>query len=78
MWVAGDLDSRLAFRPGTHGPDELCPYVKDVTESSSAHSLGLHLGDGCISTARRSVQKLRVFQDDRYPNLIHQRQIAMQ
>lgn len=78
MWVVGDLDSRLEARSGQHGRDELCPYVRNVTESSYAYLLGLYLGDGCIATGKRDVHKLRVFQDDRYPNLVHQCQIAMQ
>lgn len=79
MWVAGGLDSCLDARSGgLHGAHELCPYVRNVTESSYAYLLGLYLGDGCISTGRGDVHKLRVFQDNRYPNLVHQCQIAMQ
>ena len=32
--------------------------------------LGLYLGDGCISEAPRNVQRLRIFQDARYVELI--------
>ena len=78
MWVAGGLDSRLDGRYGLHKPDELCPYVRNVTESSYAYLLGFYLGDGCISRGRGDVYKLRIFQDNRYPNPVHQCQIAMQ
>lgn len=78
MWVAGGLDSCLDGRYGLHKPDELCPYVRNVTESSYAYLLGLYLGDGCISSGRGGGYKLRIFQDNRYPNLVHQCQIAMQ
>ena len=78
MWVAGGLDSCLDGRHGLHKQDELCPYVRNVTESSYAYLLGLYLGDGCISSGRGDVYKLRIFQDNRYPILVHQCQIAMQ
>lgn len=78
MWVDGGLDSCLDARYGLHKPDELCPKVRDVTESSYSYLLRLYLGDGCISTGRGDVYKLRIFQDNRYPILVHQCQIAMQ
>lgn len=36
------------------------------------HLLGLYLGDGCISRAPKSIWKLRIFQDRRYPGLIEE------
>ena len=76
-WVAEGLDARIEAAVEPHGPGGLCPYVRDVSEWSYAYLLGLYLGDGHISTSKKGVHKLRIFQDNRYPNLIHQCQIAM-
>jgi hypothetical protein len=37
-----------------------------------AHLLGIYLGDGTISRMRKGVWVLRVFQDDRYPQIIEE------
>jgi len=41
-----------------------------VPEAAYVHLLGAYLGDGCIATHRRSVYRLRLVQDARYPGLI--------
>ena len=55
----------------------ICRYVRDLSESSYAYLLGVYLGDGCLSSHPRGVYKLRIFQDNKYPVLIHQCKIAM-
>ena len=65
------------LRSTSHGPDEFCPYVRDLSESTYAYLLGLYLGDGHLSPHPRGVYKLRIYQEDRYKHLIHQCQIAM-
>lgn len=39
--------------------------------------LGLYLGDGCISTHRRSVYRLRITLDAAYPGIIEEAALAM-
>ena len=46
-----------------------CADVRDLGETY-VYLLGLYLGDGTISRARRNVWRLRIFQDNRYPGLI--------
>lgn len=41
------------------------------TRKAYAYVLGIYLGDGCISKARR-VYRIRIALDARYPNIIHQ------
>jgi hypothetical protein len=42
-----------------------------------AYLLGLYLGDGCLSAARRDVYKLRITLDSRYPGIIRECASAM-
>jgi hypothetical protein len=77
-WMRAGFDLRFnARRAGAHGRDELCPYVRDLSESTYAYLLGLYLGDGHLSKHARDVYKLRIYQDNKYPSLIHQCKIAM-
>jgi hypothetical protein len=76
-WLSEGLEARINAPSTLHGADELCPYVRDLTESTYAYLLGLYLGDGHLSKYPRDVYKLRVYQDNKYPFLIHQCQIAM-
>jgi Homeodomain-like domain len=67
-WLAGRLpktfhrdDLDCAGCGGTHDVDVLPPvYV---------YLLGMYLGDGCLSEHRRSVYKLRISLDARYPGI---------
>ena len=77
MWLADGLDARMNAPTGLHNPDQLCPYVRDLTETTYAYLLGLYLGDGCISWQPRDVYKLRIFQDNKYPMLIRECMVAM-
>jgi hypothetical protein len=77
-WLANGLDETLRTRSaGEEGPCEFYYYVRNLSESSYAYLLGLYLGDGCISEHQRGVFRLRIFQDQKYPSLIHQCMIAM-
>jgi hypothetical protein len=76
-WLANGLDETLTARSTGVSPCEFCYYVRNLSESSYAYLLGLYLGDGCISEHRRGVFRLRIFQDQKYPSLIHQCMIAM-
>jgi hypothetical protein len=76
-WVAGKLPSSLrnvgascpACGHPAHCPDELpAEYV---------YLRGLYLGDGCISTHRRGVHRLRIVLDGRYPGIIDECANAM-
>ena len=79
-WVAagiGDvLASRTAFRHCGDGP-ESCERVRQVPEAPYAYLLGLYLGDGCISTQREGIYRLRVSLDLRYPTIIDECEAAM-
>lgn len=54
---------------------EICPACGKLRHrfgelgSRYVHLLGLYLGDGCISTHRRNVHRLRIFLDRKYPSL---------
>jgi hypothetical protein len=77
-WMRTGFDTRLnASRAGLHGSEEFCPYVRDLSESTYAYLLGVYLGDGHLSKHARDVYKLRIYQDNRYPVLIHQCKLAM-
>lgn len=46
--------------------------------ASYGYLLGLYLGDGCLSRARRGVFRLRVVLDSRYPGIVSECAAAMQ
>lgn len=46
-----------------------CADIRALGETY-VYLLGLYLGDGCISRAPKNVWRLRIFQDQRYTNLI--------
>jgi len=80
MWLSAGLEATLDARAehaGRSGPCEFCGYVRDLSETSYAYLLGLYLGDGYIAPHPRGVYRLRIFQDNKYPNLIHQCAMAM-
>ncbi len=67
-WRAG---KGLARRP----VDDRCPStgVREwtaVPPESYSYLLGLYLGDGCISTGRRGVHRLRIFSDARHVGIV--------
>lgn len=47
-----------------------------MVENAYSYVLGLYLGDGCISELKRT-HKLRIFQDQKYQNLIKQHVCAL-
>jgi hypothetical protein len=58
-------------------PEQSCPTCghpdhdfETLPQVSYAYLLGLYLGDGCISAARRKVFRLRITLDSRYPGII--------
>lgn len=72
-----DNDFRLK-QPEQHAPGE-CPHVeKAVQNPTYAYLLGLYLGDGCISALHRGVSILRIFLDQKYPNIILECRVAME
>jgi hypothetical protein len=79
-WMTTGFDNVLHGRLDSSGEDvrcDFCPYVRDLSETSYAYLLGLYLGDGYIASHPRGVYRLRIFQDNKYPFLIHQCAIAM-
>jgi hypothetical protein len=80
MWVADGLAKTLDARIDRSADGqvcEFCRYVRGLSETSYAYLLGLYLGDGYIASHPRGVYRLRIFQDNKYPGLIHQCAIAM-
>jgi hypothetical protein len=65
------LDWRHGRIPGRKRASRACPrcHGAPLDEPAYAYLLGLYLGDGCISPAARC-DKLRIFQDARYVDLI--------
>ena len=76
-WLSDGLEVRLDAARGLHEPNDLCPYVRDLSENAYAYLLGMYLGDGCISRHPNDVYKLRIFQDNRYPSLIRECMVAI-
>lgn len=73
-WHAGRLPKHSRVRT----PDAVCSRCgndrHDFGSLSAAYVylLGLYLGDGCISEARRGVYRLRIFLDLKYPEVIEE------
>ena len=79
-WMRKGFDEAIQARmdhPGEDARCAFCRYIRDLSETSYAYLLGLYLGDGYIAPHPRGVYRLRIFQDNKYPNLIHQCAIAM-
>ena len=71
-------------RGGSSGEERTCPKCGHVEHdfaavpvTAYAYLLGLYLGDGTISKARRGVFKLRITLDTRYPGIIAECASAM-
>jgi hypothetical protein len=70
-WLAGRVP-----RAAANGLDGACAACGDAAHSpedlprSYLDLLGIYLGDGCISSHRRGVFRLRVFLDARYPGIV--------
>jgi hypothetical protein len=71
-WLAGKMPGRR--RPCTHP----CTHDFAALADSYSYLLGLYLGDGCISTHRREVYRLRIVLDVKYPGIIAAAATAMQ
>lgn len=72
-WRAGKY--RRATRPRGERCANCGHAVHDVDQLPRwdyVYLLGVYLGDGCISTSRKGVHVLRIVQDARYPDLIHE------
>ena len=65
-WIDNELKTK-AVRKKDKPLEEIIEEIKQNKEDYS-FILGLYLGDGCISPNRTSY-KLRITQDDKYPNL---------
>jgi hypothetical protein len=81
MWVrippAAPVPDLLEFDCRASPPDfTLCSDRRDIG-ASYAYLLGMYLGDGYLSLARRHVWRLRVSLDARYPNIIDRCAAAM-
>jgi hypothetical protein len=72
-------DSRARPRLNDRRSLDDCPICSGFTLRRSwyAYLLGLYLGDGCLSEARRGVFKLRIVLDNRYPAIIDECAQAM-
>ncbi|HZA42055.1 MAG TPA: hypothetical protein VFA00_15695 [Actinomycetota bacterium] len=69
----------LGREPGAYPRRGDCPVCNGACIDAQAYSylLGLYLGDGHISSHSKGVFKLRIFLDDRYPNIIKEAGDAM-
>ena len=69
----------LGRQPGAWPARSDCPVCHGAYLDAEAYSylFGLYLGDGHISSHSRGVFKLRIFLDDRYPNIIKEAGDAM-
>lgn len=82
-WLAGKLPRHSrAVEPGDVGSVdcERCGGEEHHFEGlplSYPYLLGMYLGDGCISAGPRSVFRLRVFLDLRYPGVINECESAI-
>lgn len=82
-WLAGKLPRHSrAVEPGDVGSVdcERCGGEEHCFESlplSYPYLLGMYLGDGCISAGPRSVFRLRIFLDLRYPRVIDECESAI-
>lgn len=72
-WCTGKLPRSLqAQRPGT-APCHRCggtAHAFSELPASYAYLLGIYLGDGTTSPCKRRVFKLRIFLDQRYPDIV--------
>jgi len=78
-WHAGKLPAHS--RNGADPRCRQCGAVEhhlDELPQSYVYLLGVYLGDGTISSGRRSVHRLRIFLDLKYPGIIDQCVAAMQ
>lgn len=85
MWLAGripDFDRGWTYqggRPDLRTPG--CPVCLGqpdlLPREPYVYLLGLYLGDGCLSAARRGVYKLRIACANAYPGLIRRCEAAM-
>ena len=85
-WRRGNLPHSFQPKPVLYGrprgPDSCSKCGGDahrVNRLSTAYVylLGLYLGDGTISKARRDVYKLRIFLDMKYPGIVAECEAAM-
>jgi hypothetical protein len=85
-WAAGKLPHSFEHKPVLYGrPMGLgaCPrcgaeaHRFDELSSAYVYLLGLYLGDGCISSHARSVFRLRISLDQKYPGIIDECEAAM-
>lgn len=70
-WVTGKTPRSGQHRPGSC---LICGHERHdfggLPIPEYTYLLGVYLGDGCISTSKKGVHVLRLFQDMRYPGLI--------
>jgi hypothetical protein len=76
-WYAGKLPKHSRARVSGRLPAPCTSCGHDAHDFGSlppayAYLLGLYLGDGCISEARRGVFRLRVFLDLQYPGVVEE------
>jgi hypothetical protein len=72
-WLAGRVPQRHVADPPKWPGDEAAPGPR----VDYAYLLGMYLGDGCISTQRRGVYRLRIVLDTAYPGIIESCAAAM-
>src|SRR5688500_4984750 len=74
MWVrlppAAPLPHALDIDCIASPPDATLCADRRALSDAYVYLLGMYLGDGCLTQARRSVWRLRISMDRRYPDLI--------
>lgn len=72
-WRRGDGRGEAARTSScTWGRCSLVPDFSTVPPGPYAYLLGIYLGDGCISGARRNVWRIRITLDSVYPGIIRE------
>ena len=75
-WVSGAIPRACRDSQRCHGCGGR-PHAYDLLPPSYVYLLGLYLGDGCLAAHPRSVYKLRITLDARYPNVIEHSEQAI-
>jgi hypothetical protein len=82
-WLAGRIPNHSRIVDAVSTPVRSCErcghdaHEFDQLPREYVYLLGLYLGDGCVSSHRRGVYRMRIFLDVRYPSIIDDCEDAM-